>query len=330
MNVMTAEYEEKYEEAKREKERLSKEYDEAYLTYTKLKGEYEALHKTLEASIAEYQAKYKMKKGDEVVLKHEMKARLIKSQIDSLTNKLSNAEDKLNETRKQIEVENEKIAVFIQVQNEKKEITCQNILKNVIQTFVNNLSDVERSFEVLIQMENRPYNVSDKGFSPTNEEKDREEEKEDDSPTKKLHKLGRSSVEAFENSQKKLKKRLTSGIKLPEGGEENKLVKLLEDFRVTIEDFDITYNEDLFMHNEEIKKSKDLVYMLKSLSEYEDGYNKERDKLVSFNFSNFKVNALVTFWKMIQSNIYLANRLKSQLHEVSIFLKGNFIFIYRK
>jgi len=319
---MTAEYEEKYEGAKAEKVRLAKEYDEAHLNYTKLKGEYDALHKTLEASVAEYQAKYKMKKGDEVVLKHEMKARLIKSQIDSLTNKLSVAEDKLNESKRNIEEENEKIAVFIQMQNEKKEHTCQNILKNVIQTFENNLSDMERSFEVLIQLENNPYSITDKGFDIVNENNQEEERKEDSSPTKQLQKttIGRPS-ESFENSQKKIKKRLTSGIKLQESGEENKLVKLLEDFKITIEDLDITYNEDLFMYTEETKKSKDFIYMLKSLSDYEDLYNKERDKLVSFNFSNFKVNALVTFWKMIQSNIYVVNRLNSQLHEVDNKIK---------
>lgn len=310
-SVMT-ENEEKSGELKKEKRRLLKECEEAQLNYTKLKTEFETLNKTLEATLTEYQAKFKMKKNDEVVLKHEMKARLVKSQIDSLANKLSDAEDKLQEAKRAIEAENEKVAVFVHHRDEKKENICQNVLKNVVSSLAKTMSDIESSFEVLFQTEIKAYNPSDK--LPEEVETIITGENEGDKSLDEIIKKGRKSFGANKAVSPMVKK--TRPVVKNAEGEENKFVKIIDEFKDTIEELDITYNEDLFVYNEEAKKSRDIATMLKHLGEYEDEYTKERDKLVSISLSSgVKMDTLSTYWKMIQNNIYLINRLNFQLKE---------------
>jgi len=316
--VMT-ENEERSMEIKKEKRRLLKEYEEAQMNYTKLKTEYETLNKTLEATLTEYQAKFKLKKNDEVVLKHEMKARLVKSQIDSLANKVSDAEDKLQEAKRAIEAENEKISIFAVHRDEKKENICQNILKNVVCTLAKSMNDIESSFEVLFQTEIKAYNPSDKPAETEEEKTGRDEDQSLDEIIQK----GRKSFVPTKGVSPMLKKTRPVSAKAGEG-EESKHGKMIDEFKDTVEELDITYNEDLFVYNEELKKSKDIAVLLKHLGEYEDEYTKERDKLVSISLSNVKMDTLSTYWKMIQNNIFLINRSNNQLKEKLIGLDKSY------
>ena len=329
---MSSEYEEKYEEIKKEKTKVMKDYEEVYAVYIKIKTEYDALNKTLEATLSEYQTKYKKKLEPEVMLKHEMKARLVKSQIDSLTNKLAKSADELQEAIKAIEVENEKIVTFDQWWDQKRENTCHNTLRSVVLIFEESVVKIEESFEVLFKIPISPIFESEKVQNnpedmPQMLEGQMQEQHE--KPSRLIQKARKSIFSIpLEMAQPKHRKRMSTVLTKPPVGEEDlKLYGLLEDFKNIMEEYNLHYTEDQFQCGEENKKSKELISVLKSLAEYEDEHIKERGKLVSLNFMNLKVGKLSTYWKMFQNNVYLINMFSTHLHNVRLYTTSLLIYV---
>jgi len=304
---------------KKEKKRLTKEYEDIYSYYINLKNEHHTLTQSLELALAEYKLKYKKKEDDEVMLKQEMKARLLKSQLDSLTIKLSNAEYILDGAKKTMDDHNMKISSFVQSRNEKKENLCLSTLRSIIFTFANNISHIEKLFVTIFQTQINPQSeegtISGAGSSPSSKGgNEHPSDKINNNPVN-LQVERKSSAGTPPNSQNKIKPCISSF----KCSEENKLGQMVEDFKIIIEDLSFAYHEALFIYNKEMKKSKDIVSMLRHLVEYEEVYIKEREKLLSLNLTNLKPEVLLTQWKMIQSNLYLANRLKTYLREVHFF-----------
>ena len=150
INMMNVDYNEKYLELKKEKKKIIKELEECHSTFLKIKNEYEALQKQLESQLSEYQDLLKKKEESSVILKQEMKVRLIKGNLDSMKNKLADADDKYKECKSIATDTNDKIQAFLKQWKAQREIVCQNTLRTVITICEENYIDAEKAFEFLI------------------------------------------------------------------------------------------------------------------------------------------------------------------------------------
>lgn len=331
--MMSVEYNEKYAEVKSEKKRIAKDYEEAYIVYFKLKNEYETLNKSLHDALEDYQSKYKKKEKDEVVLKYEMKARLLKSQLDSLRNKLVSATDNLKEMSKTVHNENAKLQTFIQEWNHRKAAVCQNVLRSVVAMLEENAVDCERKFEKLIGNLDELY-CSVRTLQDKEEVRDncRLEEK-NDAITKlspKINLFERSPgarVITEENYERKTldlqmsgnerEKDIRRSLPLdPKPVPEVHAAIRLKEFKALLDEYNKTYAEETDNFAEEQKKSNEISLLLNYLSEALQEYIQEKMNLISFSTYNLDIPSLDVYWTIVQENLKLVTTFSGQLREV--------------
>lgn len=326
IDLMSVEYNENYVKLKAEKKKIAKDYEEAYIAYFKLKNEYETLYTALGAALDDYQVKFKRKESDEVVLRYEMKARLLKSQLDSLRNKLVSATDNLKDLARTVNSENDKLTRFIKDWNLRKASVCQNVLRSIISILEETAVDSERAFEKLFG------NIEDL-YCSFNDLDEIEDLKHHDKSFEELNDvnlrlsqqksvLERRSPPKFSSARKALDMDQDSSdhrYSLPNEPTKlslSELESMFKEFKSMLSQYNKIYEQESERYSLELKKSKEVLGIVKRLAEFVDEHTQEKTKVVSFTSLGMGVQSLNIYWAIVQENIRLVTNFSIQLHEV--------------
>jgi len=324
IDMMSLEYNEKYAEVKEEKKQIAEAYEEAYLAYFKIKSEYETLYKALDVALADYQAKYKKKEADEVVLRSEMKARLLKSQLDSLKNKMVGTTDSLKDMIKKVYLENDKLRNFIKDWKLRQASVCQNVLRGVISILEESFVDCEASLERLLGNTEDLYC----SFQNLDDAEDRDNslfEEKNDALSKiyqrgSVHEKRLHSPKHLGNLEERNEFAVRENRMSLPSSDPNKITPaeleiMFKQFKSMIKEYNQVYEKETKKYDEEVKKSKEVLNILTHLSEYIDEYVKEQTKIVSYNSLNIEIPNFTVYWTIVQENFKLVSHYTVQLHE---------------
>ncbi len=319
--MMSLEYNEKYAEIKAEKKQIAKDYEDTYLAYFKIKSEYETLYKALDVALAEYQVTYKKKESDEVVLRHEMKARLLKSQLDSMKNKMVKTTDSLKDMIKKVYFENDKLRNFIKDWKLRQASVCQNVLRGVISVLEESSVDCETVLEKLFGNTEDLYC----SFQNIDDAEDRDDSvfDEKNDAVSKIYQRGSIHQKMFSPRNRRESDDFPvreNRMSLP-SSDPNKITAaeleiMFKEFKGMIKEYNQIYDKETTKYNEELKKSKEILNILSHLSEYLDEYVKEKTKIISYSSLNIEIPNFTMYWTIVQENFKLVSNFSIQLHEV--------------
>lgn len=347
--MMKIDYEEQYLAMKHDKKDHVGAYEDAQQDFTNLKKEQEELEKYLKTILDEYQNKCDNREDSEILLKYEMKARRAKLQLDSLKNKVVEAEDKLNECKSGLDEENDKISLFIKNWETKKLTVCQSTFKSLILTLRDKIDNAEKILSVLISPANAERYIEPKNLGVHHQEVEMEVEEEGLSIAEEMRISGKSVSISFEKKEGKRKRFFKALVRPIKQGahmlmhkdeiSENKenqsnilnslstitptsnIKQTFMDMRGKLDFYNGKCIQQTKKYDEEVGKARDMLNLMRQIIENQDSYMKEEKKFLFYEPIYLKAEVLANYLKILKSSICTTKEINSHLFEVRIFLE---------
>jgi len=322
LKIFIAECDNEFRKREARRNNAIKEYEDVHQSYQKIKAEYQNLEASLESSQKNYSSKVENREDSESLLKQEMKVRLLKMQLDTMKNKLSEITDRQNEQSMIKEIELEEINNFVKQREAKKVSICQKAFKNLMVTLLEKFNSAEMVFESLIEIReevapNEPKDLtiteqtfdinqpvlSEKSSLVEQNEKDDEEEYEEHKEEgkgvvkkpRKRDRFFKAISRPFKHDSPKAPSNEKASFHNPQEENVNKHVLNIKE---RLKYYTKRYDHEVDVFEKEVDYSKDILSLLRQMIENQNTYIQNKKKIVALKPSSSQGESIENYWAL--------------------------------